>query len=861
MNLSELHTDFGRSIPIAASPDASFGGWVLSGGLSLEMREYGLMIDSLIGFDILLCDNTLQTIIDPNYSGVADLSTSSVVSDEERDELLFAVRGSGGSNIGIVTRFYFKTHTIPSKQLYFSLSYAVGSADIITNAIGAFRDIFEDHERDTNLGMTLELKSVQNEFDADLSEQYPLRYTLQFEGVYSAKSDGLESGYEVVETIKSVIGNEFVETDSIISEELSYYEWNQRVLDGHGPLNFVPLTDGRYSQLIASRLVSESSDLSDSFIESFAARSMADINSYSAAYNDALQTFDFDSVVPIKWRLEAMGGNVGTKGEGNGCDKGTSFSGRDSFANLVVYNEFLTQTGKILAEQTRSEYEAILSQMSYHKALNYMDDITIGLCIQKQINQHNYCCFVFYKLTYADYDQYYFGERKFKKLVELKNKYNPQSCFNFEWQIPSKLSKCDKSKKHLSESDKNEIEKLISSDTSLADEYINNPSEDTFVALSEHMDNLWENDIHITSGYPFEYMVPNKDSFVNLVLDETEFIQSQRTHVSELSFHDFTTSTYGNVDTVTAKHTKTIQATINGQATVFVCDVSTNLIRRNNRDSSEWKIRSQNVDVTEQRMTSTNGHKKSGKFRANQETMPTQQELTCNSKDDELYADIIGKMAEKGYDVELATLTFQTVDSSNPNASLITFNVPFVNADSDYGVTVFPIDLGGIVIELPGRRLSGRDIMLFRGCTPPKVSYFSYRSYYSTDVLGVDANGALILQDIQASMGDSMNDIVMKTESGEPFDSLTNIATTADEQSYNDLKDVYDSIDGLNSDLLNLDSIPQEAEFKYSGDIPLAFADFPRSTITHLFRVVNNVADGGLNTPLLQLYQNRTQAR
>jgi len=95
----------------------------------------------------------------------------------------------------------------------------------------------------------------------------------------------------------------------------------------------------------------------------------------------------------------------------------------------------------------------------------------------------------------------------------------------------------------------------------------------------------------------------------------------------------------------------------------------------------------------------------------------------------------------------------------------------------------------------------------------------------------------------------------MKTESGLPFDSFTNIASTADEQSYNDLKDVYNSIDGLNSDYLNLDSIPIEADFIYSADI----TQIPRSAITHLFRVVNNAADKEQNEPLLKLYQNRTQ--
>eukprot|EP01083_Nonionella_stella_P216625 778468_1 len=108
--LSHNEGIFDRSMPIGTCMGVAFGGLSHGGGVGLSMRQYGLVIDNLIGFEILLCDNTLLTVIEEHLDGItAELTTSNTLSNNERNELLFAIRGSGGSNYGIITKLYFKT--------------------------------------------------------------------------------------------------------------------------------------------------------------------------------------------------------------------------------------------------------------------------------------------------------------------------------------------------------------------------------------------------------------------------------------------------------------------------------------------------------------------------------------------------------------------------------------------------------------------------------------------------------------------------------------------------------------------------------------------------------------------------------
>ncbi|KAI9446146.1 FAD-binding domain-containing protein [Lactarius indigo] len=78
-------------------PGVGVGGLTLSGGYSFQTSQYGLALDNVVAYELVLPDGTVKTVT------------------EADDDLWFALRG-GGNNFGIVTKFTFKT--FPQGQVW-----------------------------------------------------------------------------------------------------------------------------------------------------------------------------------------------------------------------------------------------------------------------------------------------------------------------------------------------------------------------------------------------------------------------------------------------------------------------------------------------------------------------------------------------------------------------------------------------------------------------------------------------------------------------------------------------------------------------------------------------------------------------
>jgi FAD/FMN-containing dehydrogenase len=96
--LSDLY-DFvlpkGRIIPGGSCGSVGIGGLTLGGGYGLTARKYGLT-----------CDNLLEvTMVD---------GRGNIVSSAGNKELLWACRGGGNGNFGIITEMKFRTHKAPA---------------------------------------------------------------------------------------------------------------------------------------------------------------------------------------------------------------------------------------------------------------------------------------------------------------------------------------------------------------------------------------------------------------------------------------------------------------------------------------------------------------------------------------------------------------------------------------------------------------------------------------------------------------------------------------------------------------------------------------------------------------------------
>lgn len=99
-NLYDTVLPKGRILPGGSCASVGIGGLVLGGGYGLLARKFGLTCDSLLEV----------TMVDGN---------GQVKNSKDDEELLWACRGGGNGNFGVVTALKFKTHKAPATMQSF----------------------------------------------------------------------------------------------------------------------------------------------------------------------------------------------------------------------------------------------------------------------------------------------------------------------------------------------------------------------------------------------------------------------------------------------------------------------------------------------------------------------------------------------------------------------------------------------------------------------------------------------------------------------------------------------------------------------------------------------------------------------
>jgi FAD/FMN-containing dehydrogenase len=101
----------GATIPAGSCPSVGISGVTLGGGMGLAGRAFGLTTDHVISVKIATADGHLRTV------------------DAKRDpDLLWALRGGGGGNFGVVTEFTYRLRALPASAAYFTVSWPWASA-------------------------------------------------------------------------------------------------------------------------------------------------------------------------------------------------------------------------------------------------------------------------------------------------------------------------------------------------------------------------------------------------------------------------------------------------------------------------------------------------------------------------------------------------------------------------------------------------------------------------------------------------------------------------------------------------------------------------------------------------------------
>jgi FAD/FMN-containing dehydrogenase len=102
---------YGATIPGGSCPSVGVSGVTLGGGMGLAGRAFGLTADHVIALKIVTAEGwprTVDATCDP--------------------DLLWALRGGGGGNFGVVTEFTFRLCPLPASAAYFFVSWPWDSA-------------------------------------------------------------------------------------------------------------------------------------------------------------------------------------------------------------------------------------------------------------------------------------------------------------------------------------------------------------------------------------------------------------------------------------------------------------------------------------------------------------------------------------------------------------------------------------------------------------------------------------------------------------------------------------------------------------------------------------------------------------
>jgi FAD binding domain/Berberine and berberine like len=120
MNVYTVLGNRGRMVPGGTCPTVGIAGLTQGGGIGLSARKFGLTSDHLLEATVVLADGSAV-----------------VANAHEHPDLYWALRGGGGGNFGIVTRFVFRTHPVGSVSTY-SMEWPWSVAKQVVQAWQAF---------------------------------------------------------------------------------------------------------------------------------------------------------------------------------------------------------------------------------------------------------------------------------------------------------------------------------------------------------------------------------------------------------------------------------------------------------------------------------------------------------------------------------------------------------------------------------------------------------------------------------------------------------------------------------------------------------------------------------------------------
>ncbi|MGF1470206.1 MAG: FAD-binding oxidoreductase [Rubrobacteraceae bacterium] len=120
--LDERTQTFGLATPLGVVSETGIAGLTLNGGIGWLRRKHGLSSDNLISVDLVTADGRFLT-----------------ASEEENEDLFWAVRGGGG-NYGVVTSFEYRLHPVGPEVMFCFVFYPGEEAREVLRSLNDYMD-------------------------------------------------------------------------------------------------------------------------------------------------------------------------------------------------------------------------------------------------------------------------------------------------------------------------------------------------------------------------------------------------------------------------------------------------------------------------------------------------------------------------------------------------------------------------------------------------------------------------------------------------------------------------------------------------------------------------------------------------
>lgn len=432
--------EYKKTIPGGGCMNVNVGGLTQGGGWGMNARKDGLTCDNILAAEVVLANGDIVQ-----------------ASKKVHPKLFWAIRGGGGGNFGIVTRFLFKLQDISPEICVFRFFW---KHDQMENAIAAFLE--EQKKFPNELTSFLRVTAVAKPIDGEYKKDYPVYASGLYHGRLASLMELLEpladktnpqnpeysvrslEGYtnEELKAVRKFTGFDIMSSQNIkVNQNTSIIDlFNYDVFDDSIDKEEINESSKKclvdppesncsspHPHKVSSGFSNKTKGQTDSQYYNDIAKVVSDYfaNSINGSYKEHLP------YVRSYMTIHSMGGAMSKEPDG-----GSAFAFRDTEFLLQFQSWWDYPKGSEASCQADREWpqdyidwvinlRAILQKEALIEGafINFVDKTLVK---ELKTNKDKF-----------ELLKFYYGD-KLDKLMDIKSTYDPENCFNFSMSIPIK---------------------------------------------------------------------------------------------------------------------------------------------------------------------------------------------------------------------------------------------------------------------------------------------------------------------------------------------------------------------------------------------------------------------------------------